>query len=111
MTDVEAVALWLGVIGAIISIVLAIVAMIFTFTVDRRSSDVNEQVIKSLQKIESTVEGVASDTRDLIKVAFDRMLPFTGSLTRDRANQDGPSRTTRQSAQSLQGSPPNSRLS
>lgn len=71
----EDVALWIGLLGGLISIVLAIVAMVFTFAVDRRSTSVNEQVIQSLQKIESTVEGVAGDTRDLIKVAFDRMLP------------------------------------
>jgi hypothetical protein len=75
LSDVETVALWLGLVSGVISIVLAIVAMTFTFAVDRRSSKINEQMIGSLQKIESTVEGVADDTTGLIKVAWERMLP------------------------------------
>ena len=75
MSDVELVALWLGLGAGLVSIVLALVAMVFTFAVDRRSSEINQQMIRSLQKIDSSVEGTAGDTKDLIKVAWDRMLP------------------------------------
>lgn len=74
MSDVELVALWLGLGAGLVSIVLAIVAMAFTFAVDKRSSRINEEMIKSLQKIHSSVDGTASDTKDLIKVAWERML-------------------------------------
>lgn len=75
ISTVETVALWAGLFSGVASIVLAIVAIVFTFAVDRRSSAINEQMIKSLQKIESTVESVASDTTGLIKVAWERLLP------------------------------------
>ncbi|MCW2753749.1 MAG: hypothetical protein JWQ32_1160 [Marmoricola sp.] len=91
MSNLELVGLWVGLIGGVVSIVLALVAMAFTFAVDRRSTSINEQVIKSLQKIESTVEGVAADTTNLIKVAWERMLPGVdgtspGSLAQDAAD-------------------------
>ncbi len=89
MSDVELIALWAGLLAGVISVVLAIVAMVFTFAVDRRSSAINEQMIKSLQKIESTVEGVAGDTTDLIKVAWERMLPGgNGAGGDENGNED-----------------------
>lgn len=93
MSDVETVALWLGLFAGIVSTVLAVVAIAFTFVVDRRSSAINEQMIKSLQKIESTVEGVAGDTADLIKVAWDRMLP--GSPTPSGADDSSDDESVR----------------
>ena len=42
--------------------------------VDRSSRAVTAQTIKSLQKIESDVERLSSDTRELIKAGWDRML-------------------------------------
>jgi hypothetical protein len=58
----------------IMGIVLSIVAIWFTFAVDRRSRSVTEQMINSLQKVESSVERSSADTQGLIKVAWDRML-------------------------------------
>lgn len=75
MSQVDTAAVWIGLVAGIVSTVLAIVAMTFTFMVDRRSRDINDQMIKSLQKIESSVEGVAASTTNLIKVAWERMLP------------------------------------
>lgn len=75
MNIAEAIALWVGLFAGVVSIVLATVAMVFTYVVDKRSSAINEQMIQSLQKIETSVERVAGDTSDLIKVAWDRMLP------------------------------------
>lgn len=42
--------------------------------VDGRSREVTEQTIKSLQKIETSVERLSSDTQGLIKAGWDRML-------------------------------------
>jgi hypothetical protein len=54
------------------------VALWFTFQVDKRSRDVSDQMIRSLQKIESTVERSSGDTVDLIKVAWERLLGNVG---------------------------------
>jgi hypothetical protein len=75
----QTVALWAGLFSSIVSIVLSIVAIIFSILVDRRSSRISEQTIQSLQKIESAVERLSSDTRDLIKAGWDKML---GSVDR-----------------------------
>ena len=74
MSTVEQVALWVGLISAIVSIVLSIVAIAFAVMVDRSARAVTAQTIKSLQKIESDVERLSTDTRDLIKAGWDRML-------------------------------------
>jgi hypothetical protein len=78
MTDVEKIALWVGLIASIISIVLSVVAIIFARIVDKSSREVSAQTIKSLQKIESYVERLSSDTTGLIKAGWDRMLGSVG---------------------------------
>jgi hypothetical protein len=55
-------------------VVLSIVAITLSILVDRRASQVNDQTIKSLQKIESAVERSSGDTRELIKAAWDKLL-------------------------------------
>jgi len=74
MDIVSAVATWAGLILAIASIVLAVVTIVFSRDTDRRSEAVKEQTITSLQKIETTVERLSSDTNGLIKAAWDKML-------------------------------------
>jgi hypothetical protein len=80
VSQVETVALWVGLLVGVASIVLSVVAIAFAEAVNRRSREVSDQTIKSLQKIESSVERLAADTRELIKVGWDRML---GSMDRD----------------------------
>jgi hypothetical protein len=86
MDNVEHVALWVGLIASIVSIVLSGVAIAFAVMVDRGARAVTAQTIKSLQKIESDVERVSSDTRDLIKAGWDRML---GSVPLAHATDTG----------------------
>ncbi len=78
MSTVEQVALWAGLISSIIGIVLSIVAIVFAVLVDRSARNVTAQTIKSLQKIESEVDRSSSDTRELIKAAWEKML--TGGM-------------------------------
>ncbi len=79
MSEVEKVALWAGLIASIVSIVLSIVAIAFAILVNQRSERVSDQTLKSLQKIESTVERLSSDTTGLIKGAWDKMLGGLGT--------------------------------
>lgn len=74
MNQVESVSFWIGLISSIVGIVLSLVAIVFSVLVDRRSSTVSDRTIQSLQKIESAVERSSSDTRDLIKAGWDKML-------------------------------------
>jgi len=74
MSQVEIVALWAGLIASIASIVLSIAALTFAVLVNNRATQVNDQTIKSLQKIESAVERLSDDTRQLIKAGWDKML-------------------------------------
>ncbi|SRR6266404_1241800 len=74
MTDVEKVALWIGLLSGTISIALSLVAIVFAILVDKRAKAVSDQTIKSLQKIESAVERQSDDTRELIKAGWDKML-------------------------------------
>src|SRR5262245_13410053 len=76
MSTVETVALWVGLISSIVSIVLSIVAIVFSLLVERQSSRVAAQTIQSLQKIESAVERLSSDTRELVKAGWDKMLGY-----------------------------------
>lgn len=80
MTDVEKIALWIGLISSIVSIVLSVVAIVFAILVDKSARAVSAQTIKSLQKIESDVERLSDDTRELIKAGWDKML---GSVDKD----------------------------
>jgi hypothetical protein len=74
----ESLAFWISFIGTIVSIVLSLVAIVFSVLVDRRSTTVSDRTIQSLQKIESAVERSSSDTRELIKAGWDRMLGNVG---------------------------------
>lgn len=74
METVESVALWVGLLVGMASVVLAGVALWFTSRVDKRSNEVTFQTVQSLQKIESTVERMSGETTDLIKVAWERLL-------------------------------------
>jgi len=74
MTDVEKIALWVGLLASVVSIVLSIVAILFARMVDKSSREVSDQTIRSLQKIETYVERLSSDTTGLIKAGWDRML-------------------------------------
>src|SRR5918911_2718114 len=74
MTDVEKIALWAGLISSIVSIVLSFVAIGFAILVDRSAREISAQTIKSLQKIDSDVERLSDDTRELIKAGWDKML-------------------------------------
>lgn len=74
MTIVDQVALWAGLIASIVSIVLSFVAIAFAILVDRSSRQVTAQTIKSLQKIETEVERLSGDTREIIKAGWDKML-------------------------------------
>jgi hypothetical protein len=74
MSQAESVAFWIGLISSIVGIVLSVVAIVFAILVDRRSSKISDHTIQSLQKIESAVERLSSDTRELIKAGWDKML-------------------------------------
>ncbi|WP_155293262.1 hypothetical protein [Rhodococcoides fascians] len=75
MEQVESVALWAGLIASIVGVVLAIVSILFTNAVERRSSELNTQIVQTLQKIETAVDRSTDDTTNLIKVAWERLLP------------------------------------
>lgn len=79
MNQVETVALWAGLLSSVVGIVLSIVAIVFSILVDRRSSKVSDHTIQALQRIESAVERLSSDTRDIIKAGWDRMLVGVGT--------------------------------
>lgn len=78
LTQVETVGLWVGLISAVVSIVLSLVAILFARDVDRRSMEINSQTIRSLEAIQSTVQRLSEDTGGLIKVAWERMLGTMG---------------------------------
>lgn len=78
MGTVGTIGLWIGIISGIISITLAIVAIVISASVNRRANDINDQTIKSLQKIETEVERLSEDTRGLIKAGWDKMLGSFG---------------------------------
>jgi hypothetical protein len=78
LSQVETVGLWVGLISAVVSIVLSIVAIFFARDVDRRSMEINSQTIRSLEAIQSTVQRLSDDTGGLIKVAWERMLGTMG---------------------------------
>jgi hypothetical protein len=81
METVEAVALWAGLLSGVVATALALVSIAFTYLVEKRSSEINNQIIQTLQKIESAVERTTDDTANLIKVAWERMLPAADSAS------------------------------
>src|SRR5215472_12657649 len=78
MSQVDSVALWAGLLSSIVGITLSLVAIVFTWAVNQRSSQVNDAMIKSLQKIESTMEHQAEETTNLIRVAWEKLLGNVG---------------------------------
>lgn len=87
MSQVETVALWVGLIAGIAGTVLALVAIWFAFQVNTRASEVSDQTIRSLRKIESEVERLSKDTSGLIKAAWDKMIGG-GEMRLDTPQED-----------------------
>jgi hypothetical protein len=79
MDQVNTVALWAGLIASIAGIVLSAVATWFAFRVNDQATAINNQMIKSLERIEASVERVSSDTRELITAGWNKMLGSMGS--------------------------------
>jgi hypothetical protein len=77
--DVQNVGSWIGLVSAIVSIVLSVVAIMFARDVDRRSLEINTQTIRSLEAIQAAVQRLSDDTGGLIKVAWERMLGSVSS--------------------------------
>src|ERR1700685_4034520 len=73
-TDNFAVPTGTGVFSSVVSIVLSVVAIVFARDVDRRSMEVNNETIRSLETIQATVQRLSDDTGGLIKMAWERML-------------------------------------
>lgn len=84
MSQVELVALWAGLLSSVVGIVLSVVALVFTWVVNRRSERISDHTIQSLQKIESTVANLSESTTGLIKAAWDKMLGSFGSVDDSR---------------------------
>jgi hypothetical protein len=78
MSQVDTVALWAGLFASIAGITLSIVATVLSIVSNNRATAVNDQTIKSLQKIESAVERLSDDSRTLIKAGWDKMLGNVG---------------------------------
>lgn len=81
MSQVETVAMWAGLIASIAGIVLSVAALVFGVWVNNRATEVSDQTIRSLQKIESAVERLSDDTRNLIKAGWDKMLGSVENLS------------------------------
>jgi hypothetical protein len=79
MDQVTTVATWAGLLVGIVSITLAVVAIVTARWVDIRAREINDQVIQSLGKIETQVGGTSEEIKNLIKVAWERMLPSNSS--------------------------------
>ena len=101
MSQVEVVALWAGLIASIAGIVLSIAALIFGVWVNNRATQVNDQTIKSLQKIESTVERLSEDTRNLIKAGWDKMLGGFGDSPGPSKDDEDDEKSDREIASGL----------
>ncbi|MEA3218518.1 MAG: hypothetical protein QOJ19_4674 [Acidimicrobiia bacterium] len=86
LSEVETVGLWTGLLSAVVSTVLSVVAILFARDVDRRSMEISGATIRSLESIEATVQRLSDDTGGLIKVAWERML---GSMSPRSASADG----------------------
>lgn len=87
-SQVEMVATWAGLISGIVGVALSVVAIWFTFAVNRRSEEVTQHTVQSLQKIESTVERLSSDTTGLIKAAWDKMIGSMSRTALESAEED-----------------------
>lgn len=74
MEQLQAVALWIGVIVGVAGVVLSGVAIWFAFAVDKRSTQVSTTMAQSLLKLEAHVERSSETTQTLIKAAWDKLL-------------------------------------
>ncbi len=101
MSQVEVVALWAGLIASIAGTVLSVAALVFGVWVNNRATQVNDQTIKSLQKIESTVERLSEDTRNLIKAGWDKMLGGFGDSPRSSKDDEDEEKSDREIATGL----------
>lgn len=78
MNEIERIALWTGLFSSIVGSVLAVVAMIFTWVVNKRTDRISDRTLQSLDKIEATIANVSEGTNSLIKAAWDKMLGNVG---------------------------------
>jgi hypothetical protein len=90
MSQVETIALWTGLFASIAGIVLSVVATLFAIWVNKGATEVNNQTIKSLQKIESSVDQLSRDTRELITAAWNRMLGDMGGSETAQTDTNAP---------------------
>jgi hypothetical protein len=74
VSEVEHVAVWVGLILAVAGIALAIVSMLFTWVVNKRAETLNDQTVKALTKLETDMERVSDDVRGLIRDAWSRLV-------------------------------------
>ena len=74
MEDFETVAVWTGLFASIIAIVLALVAIWFSWRVDSRAHNLDKASLQRLERIEVSVDRVVSDVKQLISTAWDRMV-------------------------------------
>ena len=73
MSSLEHVALWLGLIVGVISVTLAIVSIVFTFHVDRRSNEISTRTLQSLEEIKNTGKETAAQVTNLVRSVVDRL--------------------------------------
>jgi hypothetical protein len=77
---VEHVATWFGLILAVVGISLAVVAMLFTWVVNKRAETLNDETVKALTKLETDMARVSDDVRGLIRDAWSHLFePATGT--------------------------------
>jgi len=81
MSEVESVALWAGLLSSVVGIVLSIVAIVFSWVVNKRADRIGDATIESLQRIESSVALLSDNTTGLIKAAWEKMLGNVGLTT------------------------------
>lgn len=73
--EVEHVAVWVGLFVGVVGIVLSVVAIAFTWAVSNEANRLSEQIREGVIKVEHDVESVRESVRDLIREAWERMLP------------------------------------
>ena len=80
---------------------MLIASLGFEFLVNNCATQVNYQTIKSLQKIESTVERLSEDTLNLIKAGWDKMLGGFGDAPGSSRDEEDEEREDREIASGL----------
>jgi hypothetical protein len=84
MSEVEHVALWAGLLASVMGIVLSVVAILFTYAVNKRADRVNESTIRSLGSIEASVAQTDASITGLVRQAWGQFL----RLDEDRREDD-----------------------